>query len=109
MWQKEGICAEDWYQQSVADWSGARTIECRKACTRTGTNKVLRIGVVPGIGGRSKAPGMASTQREVLLRHLASAAGKKPSVSLALFLEINNLDVEHELTCAAACFWAQSV
>ena len=42
-------------------------------------------------------------------RQLASAAGKKPSVSLSLFLEINTLEIAHGVTCAATCFWAQGV
>ena len=48
----------------------------------------------------SKAPGMAPTQREILRRHLASAAGRKPSDSLSLNLEISNLEIEHALACA---------
>ena len=71
----------------------------------TGTNKVLRE--VPGRVWRSKASGMAPTQRETLRRQLATAAGKKDSVSFSLFLELNNLGIEHELACAAACMWAQ--
>ena len=35
--------------------------------------------------------------------------GKKPSISLSLFLEINNLEIEHELACAATCSWARAV
>ena len=49
------------------------------------------------------------TQREVLRRQLSSVAGKKPSVSFSLFLETNNLEIEHELACAATCFWAEAV
>ena len=48
-------------------------------------------------------------ERVKLRRHLASAARKKPSVSLSLFLEVNNLEVEHELACAATCFGQQTV
>ena len=30
-----------------------------------------------------------------------SAAGKKSPVSLSLFMELNNLEIQHELACAA--------
>ena len=74
---------------------------------RTGTNKVLRMGdgewCQKECAG-SKCLGMAPTRREVLRRPLVSAAGKKPSVSLSPFLEMNNLEIEHEVACAAACF-----
>ena len=79
----------------------------RKACT--GTNKVLRMGVVPGRVWGSEALGMAPSQRENLRRQMASAAEPKPSMALSLLLEINNLEVEHELACVATCFWAQAV
>ena len=39
----------------------------------------------------------------------SGVAGKKPSISLSLFLEINNLEIEHELACAATCSWAGAV
>ena len=55
------------------------------------------------------ALGIAPSQRENLRRHLASAADKKPSVSLSWYTEVNNLEIEHELECAATCFWAQTV
>ena len=61
---------EDKYQQISADGSGARK----------------------SLGSEDQS--MASSQREVLRRHLASAAGKTPSVSLSLFLQINSLEVE---------------
>ena len=59
------------------------------------------MGVVSGRVCGAKASGMVPSQREVLRRQLASATGKKPSVSLSLFLEVNNLVIEHELACAA--------
>ena len=48
---------------------------------------------------------MAPTQRFLSREQLA----KKPSVSLSLFLEMNNLEVDHEVACAATCFWAKAV
>ena len=48
-----------------------------KAYKRTGTNKVLRMGVVPG-----RVWGSTDNKR----KQLVIAAGKKPSVSLSFFL-----------------------
>ena len=74
----------------------------KEAHLRTGTNKVLRMGVVPGREWGFKALGMAPTQRELLRRQLASAARRKPSVSLSLFPETNSLEIEHEFACASS-------
>ena len=68
---------------------------------RTGICEVLRMGVGPGGVWRSEALGKAPSQREDLRRHVASAAGKKSSLSLSLFLDVDNLEIEHELSCAA--------
>ena len=76
---------------------------------KTGVNEVWRMGVVSGRLWWSKAPCMASTQKGVLRRHVANAAREKPSISLSFFSEINNLEIEHELACAATCFWTQAV
>ena len=40
---------------------------------------------------------MSPTERLKLRRHMA-AAGKKESASLLLFMEVNNLEVEEELS-----------
>ena len=53
--------------------------------------------------------GMVPTQREVARRQLELAAGKKLPVSVSLFLEIDNLEIEHDLACAATRFRTQSV
>ena len=42
---------------------------------------------------------MTSSQREKLRRKLASAVGKEPSVSLFIFVEVNNLELEHAYLC----------
>ena len=44
---------------------------------RRDTHKVLRMGVLRGRVRGAKGSGMVPTQREVLGRQLASAAGKK--------------------------------
>ena len=38
---------------------------------------------------------------------MAAAAGKKESVSLSLFMEVYNLDVEEELSTIATLAWAE--
>ena len=67
-----------------------KTKEFRKAYMRTGTNNVLRMGVVPGRVWGSEVLGMGPSQRENLQRQLASAAGKKPSAVLSLFMQPRN-------------------
>ena len=58
----------------------------------------------------SKGFRMAPSQREKLYEgHLPVLQAKKSSVSLSLFLEINNLEIEHELACAATCFGVHAV
>ena len=39
----------------------------------------------------------------------AAAAGKKASASLSLFMEVNNLDVEEELSTMPMLAWAEGV
>ena len=52
-------------------------------------------------GGGGQAVGVAPIERFKLRRQMAAAAGKKESVSLALFLEVNDLEVEEELSTMA--------
>ena len=57
--------------------------------------KLLRTGLVPARAWRGHAVGIAPTERLKLRRQMAAAsAGKKASVSLSLFMEVNNLEVE---------------
>ena len=53
--------------------------------------------------------GMVRFQKEMLRKQLEIAEGKKLPVSVSLFLEIDNLEIEHELACAATRFWAQAM
>ena len=92
--KKEEMCAED--QNHQKDERVQEGVHEDRLQTQ-----FLRMGVVPGRVYGSKAPGLAPTQREMLRRQLASAAGKKPSISLSLFLKINNLETDHELACKA--------
>ena len=83
--------------------------EFRKVHMRKGTNKVSRMGMVPGRVQGAEALFMVPAPREVLRRQSASTAGKKPPESLSLFFEVNNLEIDHELACAATVLWAQAV
>ena len=60
----------------------------------------MRTGSVPARAWRGHAVGIAPTERLKLRRQMATAAaaGKKQSVSLSLFMEVNNLEVEEELS-----------
>ena len=73
---------------------------------RTGTSKVLRMGsgCQEECGG-PKPLAWRRPQRNNLRWELASAAGEKPSVSLSLFLEVDNLEIQHEPGCAATSVW----
>ena len=61
---------------------------------RTGVTKLLRVGLVPARGWGGHAVGIAPAQRLKLWRRMAAAVGKKESVSLSLFFEVNSLEVE---------------
>ena len=62
-----------------------KTEEFMKAYRRTGTNDVLRVGVVPGRVWGSNALGMAPSQRETLAKTVGRC-GRKEAVNLALFV-----------------------
>ena len=53
--------------------------------------------------------GVAPTERLNLRKQMAAAAGKKESVSLSLFVEVNDLEVEEELSTMASQAWAVGV
>ena len=61
--------------------------------------KLLRTGSVPARAWRGQAAGIGPTERLKLRRQIAAAAaGKKESVTLSLYMEVNNLEVEEELS-----------
>ena len=64
-------------------------------CTHEDT--VLRMGLVPG------------TDPQRIIEKTISQYNSKEAFSLALALlrDLNNLEIEHELACAAMCCWAQ--
>ena len=53
--------------------------------------------------------GIAHTERLKLRRKISVAACKKKSVSLSLFMEVNSLEVEEELSTMATLFCAKGV
>ena len=63
--------------------SSNRQKNFRKADMGSGIINVLRMGVVPGRVWGSEAPGMTPTHGEVLRKQMASAAGRKLSVSIS--------------------------
>ena len=69
--------------------------------------KLLRTGLVPAGAWRGQAVGMAPAERLKLKRQMAAAAGKKEPVSLSLFMDVNNLEVEEELSTMATLAQAE--
>ena len=77
---------------------------------RIGVRKLLRMGWVLARVWGGQAVGISPTEKKLKLRRqVAVAAGKKESVSLSLFLEVNNLEVEEELSTMTTLFWAEGV
>ena len=73
----------------------------RKNSMRTVVRKLLRRG-------EDKLWALRPTERLKWRRQMAAAAaGKKGSVSLSLFLEVNNLEVEEELSTMATLAWTE--
>ena len=79
----------------------------QKNYRRTGVRKLLRT--VLARAWRGEAVGIAPRERLKLRRQMAAAAGKKESVSLSPFMEVNNLEVEEELSTVATLDWAEGV
>ena len=70
---------------------------------RIGVRKLLRTGSVLARAWKGQAVGVAPTKRLTLRRQMAAAGGKE-SVALSLFRDVNNLEVEKELSnMASAC------
>ena len=67
-------------------------------------SKLLRTGLVPARAVERVSRGhIAPTERLKLRRPMAAAAaGKKESLSLSLFVEVKNLEVEEELSTVAS-------
>ena len=56
---------------------------------------------------RGQVVGIAPTERLKLRRQMAAAASKKESVSLSLFMEVYDLEVQEELSTKVTLFWAE--
>ena len=78
----------------------------QKNCVRIGARKLLRLGVVLARVWRGQAVGVAPTDKLQLRRQMAAAASKRESVSLSLFLEADDSEVEEELSTMATLYWA---
>ena len=76
----------------------------QKHYLRIGARKLPRTGLAPARAWCVQAVGMVLTERLKLRRQMASAACKKESVSLLLFMLVNNLEVEENVSDGHAGF-----
>ena len=81
----------------------------QKNCMRIGVVKLLRMGLVSERVRGGQAVGIAPTERLKLRRKMAAAACKKKSVSHSLFMDVNSLEVEEQLSTMATIFCAKGV
>ena len=81
----------------------------QKNYMRTGVRKSLWTGLVAATVWRGQAVGIAPTERLNLREQMAAAAGKKESASLSLFMDVNILEVEQELSTMGTLAWAENV
>ena len=65
------------------------------------------LGSCESVGKTSS--GRCTTVKFKLRRQIAAAPGKKESTSLSLFLEVNDCEVEEELSTKAMPAWAEGV
>ena len=56
-----------------------------------------------------KRTSISPTDGSKLKQQMAAGAGKKESVSLSLFLEVNDLELEEEPSTMATLFWTEAV
>ena len=66
---------------------------------RQGTKKLSKLGLVPAKVWGHMAFGLNPTERLKLRRQIAQVAGKKRSTSLSIFLEVNEIEVQHAHAC----------
>ena len=71
-----------------------------------GVRKLQRMALVPARVWRGQAVGIAPAERLKLRRQMTAAPGKKESLSLSLFMEVDNLEVEEDSSTMATLFWA---
>ena len=75
----------------------------------TEARRLLRMGFVLARVWEGEAVDTSLPERLKLRRQIAAAAGKNESVSLSLFVEVHNFEVEEELSTMATVFWAAGV
>ena len=63
-----------------------------------------RAGMMPARTWGARAVGMSPTERFILRRQLAAAAGTKSTTSVSLFMEVFGLEVEDEISAIATSF-----
>ena len=58
---------------------------------------------------RGQAVVIALTERSKVRRQMAEAVGKKDPVSMSLFMEVNDLEIEEVFSAMATLFWEEGV
>ena len=74
---------------------------------KVGVKQLLRAGMMPARTCWAHAVGMSPTERLKLRRQMATAAGKRSTTSLSLFMEVFGLEVGDEISTIATQFWAE--
>ena len=74
-----------------------------------GVRKLMRMGLVPATVLGKQAVGISPAERLKLRRQMAAAASKKVSVSRSVLMEVNDLEVEEDLSTLATLFGAEVV
>ena len=110
-WQEEGetVLAEveklETNLSCPADVEGVIDVLAWKACDREGRRRYVAIRTREWASPLSSWY-RARTKRLQLRRQVAATADKKGSVSLSPFMEVNNLELEEELSAMATlCGW----
>ena len=71
-------------------------------------NKLIHVGLVPARALVHKVLGICPSQRLRIRRQVADMLGKKKPPFLDTSLEMEHMELEHELAFAATCSWARS-
>ena len=79
----------------------------QKSYMKVGIEKLSTVGLVQASAWGAHAVRIVPTERLKLRRQMASAAGKKSTTSLSLFMEAFGLVVEEELSPIATQTWAE--
>ena len=87
----------------------ALSLEQPRKTVRAGMQKVIRSGLKKGYQYGATVRGMPDSKLQRYRSRLAKAAGKRRSASLTIFLDLTNLEPQHELATAAIYKWAAAI